>query len=151
MEKNSKVKTTSFIFAVGRRKEAVARVRLYPAAKKEITIAGQNLKKGDLIVNGKSIEKYFSGEVARVFYLKPFEVTNTRGKFITSVKVAGGGLSGQLGAVVHGVSRALEKYNPDNRPLLKKEGFLTRDSRTRQRRMVGMGGKSRRKKQSPKR
>lgn len=151
MEKNLKSKSLTFIFAVGRRREAVARVRLYPTTKQEITIGGQNFKKGDLIVNGKSVEKYFSGEVAKVFYLKPFEITNTQDKFITSVKVAGGGLSGQLEAMIHGISRALEKYNPDNRPLLKKEGLLTRDSRTRQRRMVGMGGKARRKKQSPKR
>ena len=151
MEKNLKVKTTSFIFAVGRRKEAVARVRLYPVAKKEITIAGQNLKKGDFMVNGKSIKNYFSGEVARVFYLKPFEITNTQDKFITSVKVAGGGLSGQLGAVVHGISRALEKYDPKNRPVLKKEGLLTRDSRAKERRKAGFAHKARAKKQSPKR
>lgn len=151
MEKNSKVKIASFIFAVGRRREAVARVRLYSVSNKEITIDGQNFKKGDFVVNGKPVEEYFAGETARTLYLKPFEITNTQEKFVVSVKITGGGLSGQLGAAVHGISRALEKYNPDNRPVLKKEGLLTRDSRIRQRRMVGMGGKARRKKQSPKR
>lgn len=138
-----------YIFAVGRRREAVARVRLYSGA--SITLKEKILKKGSIIVNEKSIEDYFGKQSLKELHLKPFQVTKTLGKFIVSIKAEGGGLVGQLGAVIHGISRALEKYDPKNRPVLKKEGFLTRDPRTRERRKIGTGGKARRKKQSPKR
>lgn len=128
-----------FILAVGRRKEAVARVRLY-------------LGKGDIMVNDKPISQYFPGEAARVVYLRPFEETGTGGKYFASVRVTGGGKGGQLEALVHGICRALALADREKfRPVLKKKGFLTRDARTRERRKVGMGGKARRKKQSPKR
>lgn len=128
-----------FTFAVGRRKESIARVRLYKG-------------NGENVVNGQPFEKYFPGEVARVKLSRPFIAINALGKFWVSVKVEGGGKGGQLDAAVHGVSRALtaidtEKYKSS----LKKLKLLTRDPRTRERRKVGMGGKSRRKKQSPKR
>lgn len=129
-----------YILTVGRRKEAVARVRLYPKGS------------GAFTVNGKPVEVYFYGEASKVAYMQPFKITATEGKFDITVKVAGGGPSGQLGAVVHGIARALEKFDKETyRAPLKKAGLLTRDARTRERRMVGMGGKARRKKQSPKR
>lgn len=129
-----------YILTVGRRKEAVARVRLYPKGS------------GSITVNNKPVEEYFRGEASQVVYTQPFKVTNTEGKFDITIKVAGGGPSGQLGAVVHGIARAIEKFDKEiYRVPLKKAGLLTRDPRTRERRMVGMGGKARRKKQSPKR
>ncbi|MBI1919367.1 30S ribosomal protein S9, partial [Candidatus Microgenomates bacterium] len=137
METNLKVKNQKakeFIHAVGRRREAVARVRLYSKGS------------GIITVNAKPVEEYFAGSVNKIFYLKPFTVTDTVGKFDITVKVEGGGLSGQLGAMVHGIARALSSLNKEKyRSLLKKQGLLTRDPRTRQRRMVGTGGKARRK------
>ena len=133
------VKKYDYLLTVGRRKEAVARVRLYPK--------GQ----GSIMVNSKPIEEYFHGAASQVVYTQPFKVTNTEGKFNITIKVAGGGPSGQLGAIVHGIARAIEKFDKEYRASLKKAGLLTRDARTRERRMVGMGGKARRKKQSPKR
>lgn len=131
-----------YIHAVGRRKESVARVRLYSKGEKV----------GQIVVNDKPIDLYFSLSFQKILYMKPFTVKNTENKFGATIKVSGGGLKGQLEAVVHGLSRAIEKYDRENyRLLLKKHGLLTRDARVRQRRMIGMGGKSRRKKQSPKR
>lgn len=148
----TKAKTKSYVMTTGRRREAVARVRLYANDDQEITWGDTTVKKGDIIVNSLPVGKYFSGEVAHVAYMEPFRVTNTIGKFAVTVKVVGGGKSGQLDAMVHGISRALDEADSEkNHPILKKRGFLTRDARIRQRRKVGMGGKSRRKKQSPKR
>ncbi|MDO8657230.1 MAG: 30S ribosomal protein S9 [Candidatus Levybacteria bacterium] len=140
-----------FIFAVGRRKEAVARVRLYPNITDGMTWGDLPLKKGEIYVNNKPIDQYFNGESNKVSYREPFRVTNTINKYTITVKIAGGGNSGQLDALIHGVARVLEKVDGKFRPILKKKGFLTRDARVRERRKVGMGGKSRREKQSPKR
>ncbi|OGM24180.1 30S ribosomal protein S9 [Candidatus Woesebacteria bacterium RIFCSPHIGHO2_02_FULL_38_9] len=133
-----KLKKQNYIYAVGRRRSASARVRLH---------------KGNLenTINSLVIGKYFPGEVARVIWSKPFELTQTSNKYYVTVKVVGGGKNGQLEAVVLGISRALALVNDKFRPILKKAGLLTRDSRIRERRKVGMGGKSRRQKQSPKR
>lgn len=129
----------AYTSSVGRRREAVARVRLH-AGKEEST------------VNGVVIGKYFPGEVMRAAWQKPFELTGTVGKYYVTVKVVGGGVRGQLSAVVHGIARALsENDEKSNRSPLKKAGLLTRDSRKKERRMVGTGGKARRQKQSPKR
>lgn len=137
--KDKKVKKAAYFWAVGRRKSAVARVRLYD-------------KKGPILVNKKPIEQYFPGEVAKVYYLEPFRTTNTLTKLSATIKVVGGGKSGQLVASVHGLSRALVKYSPDRfKSILRKHGFLTRDSRIRERRKVGKGGSARRGRQSPKR
>lgn len=139
-DKAIKSKEEAFIFACGRRKEATARVRLYPH------------KKGEIIVNGEPIEKYFPGEWMKGLYLEPLRTCNVIGKYFFSIKIKGSGLMGQVNAVVQGMSRALSILEPEKfRPLLRRKGFLTRDSRTRERRKVGMGGKARRKKQSPKR
>jgi len=134
-KKSSKIK---FITAVGRRKTASARVQLFK-------------KKGSLTVNGMPIAKYFPGKVNKVFYLKPFQLTNTLGKYSGRIKVAGSGKKGQLGAVIHGLSRVLIKDNLDFRPVLKKAGLLTRDSRKRERRKAGLAHSARAKKISPKR
>ena len=97
-------------------------------------------------------EKYFPGEIAGKALAKPFGATETSEKYYYSARVLGGGKEAQLSAVILAISRTLVKVAPDkNRVTLRKLNLLTRDSRIRQRRMVGMGGKARRKKQSPKR
>ncbi len=129
----------NYIFAVGRRKSSSARVRLFKGA-------GINL------INGKKISEVYENKVAEIILSKPFKLTDTIGKFFFTAKVAGGGKEGQLEAIVHGVARALTKLDSDKfRVTLKKNNLLTRDPRVRLRRMVGTGGKARRKKQSPKR
>lgn len=144
-------KQKDFIFAVGRRKGSVARVRLYPTTKDNLTVNDEKLKKGDIVVNSRRVSDYFNDKVSEVRYTEPYKITNTQEKYVTTVKVEGGGLIGQLGAVILGISRALSRVDEKNKKILKKKGFLTRDARVRQRRKVGMGGKARRKKQSPKR
>lgn len=132
-------KKQNFVFASGKRRTAVARVRLYHG-------------KGENTVNALPIAKYFPGPVNQTIWEKPFGLTETTGKYHIGVKVRGGGPNSQLEAIVLGVARAFSKANSEKfRPPLKKAGLLVRDSRERQRRMVGMGGKARRKKQSPKR
>ena len=134
-----RTKKIDYSYGVGRRKESSARVRLYRG-------------KGENMVNGMPTEKYFPGEIAIKALAKPMGATETSDKYYFSAKVLGGGKEAQLSAVVLGLSRSLVKVSSEkNRTPLKKLGLLTRDSRIRQRRMVGMGGKSRRKKQSPKR
>jgi small subunit ribosomal protein S9 len=132
-------KKIDYIFAVGRRKESTSRVRLYRG-------------KAENTVNGMPAAKYFPGEIAAKAIAKPFGATENSDKYYFSAKVAGGGKEGQLEALVLGISRAIVKVSPEkNKPILKKLNLLTRDSRVRQRRMVGKGGKARRAKQSPKR
>ncbi|MBU0997921.1 30S ribosomal protein S9 [Patescibacteria group bacterium] len=132
-------KKINYTYAVGRRRSASARIRLFHG-------------KGKNIVNEMPLEKYFPGVVNKSKWSKPFGVTETSDKYYFSAKVVGGGKQGQLDAVVHGLSKALAKVKPDKfRIPLKKVGLLTRDSRIRERRKIGMGGKARRKKQSPKR
>lgn len=152
-EKKLENKTTpkkDYVFAVGRRKEAVARVRLYNT---DNISWGETIlaKKGDIVVNKKKAEDYFGKANTNVFK-EPLHITNTENKFTITVVVAGGGLNGQLDATVLGIARALNEIDKEKfRPLLKKKGFLSRDPRVRERRKVGKGGKARRKKQSPKR
>ena len=135
----AKKKKIDYIYAVGRRRTAAARVRLFKG-------------KGKSEVNEAPIEKYFPGEIFKDAYTKPFELTETLGKYYVTVRVVGGGKKGQLGATVHGIARALSKLDVETlRPPLKKAGLLTRDPRKRERRKVGTGGKARRKRQSPKR
>lgn len=142
----------SYYEAVGRRREATARVRLYVVKDGLVKIGDSEVAKGAIVVNGRPAETYFPGEVYKKMFQEPFRTTNTMNRFVTSVKVVGGGLVGQLGAVIHGVSRALEKVDKDKfRPILKKRGFMTRDPRAKERRKAGLAGKARAKKQSPKR
>ena len=137
---------------VGRRRESTARVRLYVVNEGTVTVRGQEVKKGDITVNGKPAETYFPGEVMKKSYIEPLRTTNTIGRFAITITTEGGGLMGQLGSVVLGISRALTKVDLEKfRPILKKRGFLTRDSRIRQRRKAGYAGKARKRKQSPKR
>ena len=116
---------TDFYSGTGRRKTSVARVWLYEKKKKPDIVG--------LVVNEKPIEEYFPDPKAEMKYMRPFQLTVTVGKFVGTIKVEGGGLSGQLDAVTHGIARALEKFNPDFRPALKKEDLLRRDPREKER------------------
>lgn len=138
-EKNFKIPKTKYFEAMGRRKVASARVRIYE---------GQ----GDLVVNDLLIADYFSGvRNAPAIYMKPLELTGVKGKFAVTAKVAGSGIDAQLEAFVNGLAKALVAYNPEFRTFLKPAGLLTRDDRMKETRKMGMGGKARRKRQSPKR
>ncbi len=142
-------KKVSFYGAVGRRKTATAQARLF-LPEKEITIAGKQLARGDVYVNGLPIEKYFSDPFAKDSYTEVFRTTNTAGRFITLIDTRGSGKSGQLGATVLAISRALVKVDPKFKPILRKKGFLTRDPRAREREKPGLMG-ARKQKSSPKR
>lgn len=132
-------KHKAYTAAVGRRKEAVARVRLTEGP-------------GLVTVNGKPINEFFTGVVFQKLVQKPFEATASAGKYTISVLVAGGGLTSQLDAVIHGISRVLAAHDREKyRDSLKKAGFLTRDARVKERRKYGLAQKARAKKQSPKR
>lgn len=137
MEK-TKPNKSSTITTVGRRKEAIARVRLTDG-------------NGQITVNSKPISEYFLGLISQKLYSRPFEVTKSLGKFSVSSKVEGGGRTSQLDAVIHAISRALAKQSQEYRTALKREGFLTRDARVKERRKFGLAHKARAKKQSPKR
>ena len=137
--KTNKTKQLKYTYSVGRRREAVARVRLFSG-------------KGETVVNDQPAKDYFPTVTEQVFLTEPLRVVNVVGKFYATVRVVGGGKKGQLGAVVHGLSRALAKLDPKiYRSILKEKGFLTRDSRTRERRKAGYAHSARAKKQSPKR
>jgi small subunit ribosomal protein S9 len=119
-------KTENIVFqGTGRRKESIARVRL---------MAG----KGNVTVNGKTLDEYFGTEILKVIVNQPFAVTNTVGKYDVVVKVVGGGFTGQAGAIRHGIARALNEANSEFRPVLKANGFLTRDPRMKERKKYGM-------------
>ncbi len=111
-------------YATGKRKDAVARVWIKPGS-------------GNVVVNGRPFEVYFARPVLRMILQQPLGAANRVGQYDLTVTVAGGGLSGQAGAVRHGLSKALVAYEPDLRVLLKKEGFLTRDSRVVERKKYG--------------
>ncbi|GBR46401.1 MULTISPECIES: 30S ribosomal protein S9 [Neokomagataea] len=111
-------------YATGRRKDAVARVWIKPG-------------KGDIIVNGRPVKTYFARPVLRMLLAQPFLITDRYNQFDVYCTVAGGGLSGQAGAVRHGISRALTHYEPGLRGILKLAGFLTRDSRVVERKKYG--------------
>ncbi len=111
-------------YATGKRKNAVARVWIKPGT-------------GKVVVNGRELETYFARPVLRMIVKQPFGIAQRDGQYDVMVTVAGGGLSGQAGAVRHGLSKALTYYEPGLRPALKKEGFLTRDSRVVERKKYG--------------
>jgi len=138
--------------AIGRRKSAIARVRLYILGKnKLVNINGLKIKPGEIFVNNKLISDYFPSLVDKNIYSLPLKATASLNRFAISIKVKGGGKKGQLGAIVHGISRALVLVDQANKKTLKSLGLITRDPRVKERRKVGTGGKARRKKQSPKR
>ena len=115
------------LYATGRRKKAVARVWLQPG-------------NGKIAINTRTLEDYFGRETSRMVFRQPLELTETNGQFDVFVTVKGGGLSGQAEAIRHGISRALTKSNPELRASLKKAGYLTRDSRSRERKKYGQRG-----------
>lgn len=114
-------------YATGKRKTAVARVWLMPGD-------------GNITINKRQIDDYLKRETAKMVIRQPLELTETLGKYDIRVNVRGGGISGQAGAIKHGISKALLEVNPDFRPLLKKAGFLTRDSRVKERKKYGQPG-----------
>jgi len=112
-------------YGTGRRKSAVARVRLLPG-------------KGEITVNGKKLDDYFGLEIVKREVRRPLVITGTEGKFDVIAKVHGGGTTGQAGALRHGISRALIQADAELRPILKKAGFLTRDPRMKERKKYGL-------------
>ena len=114
-----------YFYGTGRRKSSVARVRIYPGT-------------GNITINGRDVDDYFGLETLKLIINQPFGVTNTVGKFDIVANVNGGGISGQAGAIRHGVSRALLLADDSYRTLLKKAGFLTRDSRMKERKKYGL-------------
>lgn len=148
----TKTNKKEYIFAIGRRREAVARVRLYTEPKEDVIYGETTLKKGEMAVNGLPIDTYFSSLTDRTMFAEPLRITNFLNKFVVTARVEGGGKQGQLDAFILGLSRAIAAFDPEkSRAILKKKGLLTRDARIRERRKVGTGGKARRAKQSPKR
>jgi len=138
-KKTKRGRKKAYTYAIGRRKTATARVRLFKG-------------RGNLVVNEQPIEKYFPGEVNKIIYLRPFRTTETEGKYYATIKVEGSGKNGQIGAVAHGLARALDKENTELHHLpLKKAGLLTRDPRMKERRKAGLAQSARAKKQSTKR
>ena len=117
--------TSPFFYGTGRRKQSVARVRLYNGT-------------GKVTINGRDIDDYFGLETLKLLVNSPLVLTETAGKFDVVVNVVGGGCSGQAGAIRHGISRALLEYDPNLRPALKKAGFLTRDPRMKERKKYGL-------------
>ena len=115
----------AYFYGTGRRKHSVSRVRLYPGT-------------GKVTINDRDIDEYFGLDTLKLIVRQPFEVTNTAGKFDVVCTVRGGGVSGQAGAIRHGLSRALIKLDADMRPTLKKAGLLTRDPRMKERKKYGL-------------
>ena len=115
-----------YMYGTGRRKSSVARVRLFPNGS------------GNITINGRDIEEYFGLETLKMVVRQPLNTTETLGKVDIIATVEGGGVSGQAGALRHGISRALLLVNPEFRPLLKKAGFLTRDPRMKERKKYGL-------------
>ncbi len=117
--------TERYYYGTGRRKSATAQVRLYPEG-------------NDIVVNEKPAEEYFSRQIDLLRVKEPLVVTGMEGKFRVTVRVNGGGVSGQAGAVRHGIARALLEADPELRPTLRKGGFLTRDPRVKERKKPGL-------------
>lgn len=117
--------TKPYFYGTGRRKSSVARVRVYNGT-------------GKITINGRDIDDYFGLETLKLIVNQPLELTETVGKFDIVCNVTGGGVTGQAGAIRHGLSRALLQYNEELRPALKKAGFLTRDPRMKERKKYGL-------------
>jgi len=113
--------------ATGRRKDAVARVRMKPGS-------------GQIVINDRPLEEYFGRKTSQMVIRQPLELTQTLGQYDIFVNVDGGGLSGQAGAIRHGITRTLMVINPALRPALKKAGFVTRDQRAKERKKYGQRG-----------
>jgi small subunit ribosomal protein S9 len=113
--------------AVGRRKESVARVQLFPG-------------KGDILANGKPYDKYFLRETDRIIITQPLVLTNSVAKYNVLANLSGGGLTGQAGALRLGIARALIAAEPESKDMLRKQGYLTRDPRSKERKKYGLKG-----------
>jgi small subunit ribosomal protein S9 len=113
--------------STGRRKESVARVRLAPGT-------------GNITINGRTLDQYFGRETSKMILVEPLKLVDQMGKLDVFVNARGGGLSGQAGAIRHGITRALMELNPEFRPVLKKAGFVTRDARAVERKKYGRPG-----------
>ena len=114
-----------YYYGTGRRKSSVARVRVYQGT-------------GSITINGRPIDDYFGLDTLKLIVRQPLALTESEGKFDIVCTVAGGGVTGQAGAIRHGLSRALLKFDPELRPVLKKAGFLTRDPRMKERKKYGL-------------
>ena len=114
-----------YYYGTGRRKSSVARVRVYQG-------------NGNITINGRSIDDYFGLDTLKLIVRQPLALTESEGKFDIVCTVAGGGVTGQAGAIRHGLSRALLKFDPELRPVLKQAGFLTRDARSVERKKYGL-------------
>ena len=114
-----------YFYGTGRRKHSVARVRVYPGS-------------GNITINNRDIDDYFGLETLKLIVRQPLALTGTADKFDVVCRVAGGGVTGQAGAIRHGLSRALLQYDESLRPALKKAGFLTRDPRMKERKKYGL-------------
>jgi small subunit ribosomal protein S9 len=115
----------AYYYGTGRRKQSVARVRVYPGS-------------GSITINGRDIDDYFGLDTLKALVRQPLVLTETLGKFDVVCTVVGGGVSGQAGAIRHGLSRALLQHSDEMRPILKKAGFLTRDPRMKERKKYGL-------------
>jgi small subunit ribosomal protein S9 len=148
-----KIKNLTYYEAVGRRKQSVARVRLYLIKKSAEALVGKlKIKAGEIFINGKNINESSFKAHKKKFLSIPLTLTKNENRFAVSIIVTGGGTTGQLDAMVHGISRALLVVDSEAyRTILKTGGLLTRDPRKKETRKVGTGGKARRMKQSPKR
>jgi len=122
---NTNIDTKDRTYATGKRKNSIARVWIKRG-------------KGEITINGKKLDKYFSRPVLQMIVNQPIEVIQSTGSYEIKATVKGGGLSGQAGALRHGISKALSLYDNSLRPLLKKVGFLTRDSRVVERKKFGL-------------
>lgn len=148
-----KTKNINYYEAVGRRKQSVARVRLYlPKKGEEVLVNKLKIKPGEIYINDKPLEEIAFKSYEKSFLSLPLTLTKNQDRFAVSIMVSGGGTTGQLESMVHGLARALEIVDKEAyRPMLKANGLLTRDPRKKETRKVGTGGKARRIKQSPKR
>jgi small subunit ribosomal protein S9 len=122
---------TEAIYATGKRKTSIARVWLEPG-------------EGKFVINERALKEYFGRETCEMVALQPFDITGTRNQFDVTINVHGGGISGQSIAIRHGIAKALLQYNADFKDPLKKAGFLTRDSRVKERKKYGRRGARRR-------
>ncbi|MCR5523068.1 MAG: 30S ribosomal protein S9 [Clostridia bacterium] len=116
-----------YFYGTGRRKSSIARVRVYAGT-------------GKITINDRDIDDYFGLDTLKLIVRQPLELTDTTEKFDIVCRVAGGGVTGQAGAVRHGIARALLQYDENLRPALKKAGFLTRDPRMKERKKYGLKG-----------
>ncbi len=126
MQEAGRAPRAEYFYGTGRRKTAVARVRLYPGS-------------GEIVVNGRTAREYFGGrDLYQLTIGQPLRLTNTGDRFNVSVKVVGGGTTGQAGAIRHGIARALVRFDGELRPVLKRAKLLTRDPRMKERKKVGL-------------